>query len=133
MGSEDLRADIAAAKDRMETRVGANREIKKLGEHLWEGETVEYMSSGYYGAGIGLVVLTDRRLLFIKDGWTSKTTEDFPLDKISSVQCQGGAVLDAGHRKTPVQRIAVHHPTQSPGSARSQPIAYGSGDTADMR
>jgi hypothetical protein len=28
------------------------------------------MAGGTYGPGIGLVVLTDRRLLFVKDGMT---------------------------------------------------------------
>ncbi|MEU9016702.1 PH domain-containing protein [Actinomadura sp. NPDC048394] len=54
------------------------------------GETVRHMVSGTYGGGTGLVVLTDQRLLFVKDGWVSKTTEDFPLDKISSVQWSSG-------------------------------------------
>ncbi|MES9606828.1 PH domain-containing protein [Actinomadura sp. NPDC000929] len=85
-----LRPDVQAAADRMEQRIGAKREIRKLTDYLWEGETVRHMVSGSYGNGMGLVVLTDRRLLFVRDGWTSKTTEDFPLDKISSVQWSSG-------------------------------------------
>lgn len=88
-----LRPDIQAAADRMEQKMGAKREIRKLIEYLWEGETVRHMVSGTYGNGTGLIVLTDRRLLFVKDGWTTKTTEDFPLDKISSVQWSSGPLL----------------------------------------
>lgn len=33
------------------------------GTHLWEGEAVDQMTTGTYGNGNGLVVLTDRRLL----------------------------------------------------------------------
>jgi len=47
------------------------------------------MTSGNYGHGTGLLVLTDRRLLFLKEGMT-KQTEDFPLDKVSSVQWSSG-------------------------------------------
>jgi hypothetical protein len=60
--------------------------------HLWEGESVHLMAAGRYGGGIGLVVLTDRRLLFVMDGITRQTIEDFPLEKISSVQWSSGMV-----------------------------------------
>jgi hypothetical protein len=49
------------------------------------------MTQGTYGRGTGLLVQTDRRLLFLKEGMT-KQTEDFPLDKISSVQWSSGIV-----------------------------------------
>lgn len=93
MADQDLRSDIKAAQARMRTKVGGKREIRKLGEHLWDGETVERITTGYYGKGTGLVVLTDRRLFFIQDGWTSKTTEDFPLGKVSSVQWNSGLLM----------------------------------------
>ncbi len=51
------------------------------------------ITGGAYGPGTGIVVLTDRRLLFLKDGRLSKTSEDFPLSKISSVQCSTGMML----------------------------------------
>ena len=86
----DLRPDIAAAKERMRVKFGGGREIKRLTEHLWEGETVDQMTTGAYGKGTGLVVLTDRRLLFVQDGVMSKTSEDFPMDKVSSVQWSSG-------------------------------------------
>jgi Bacterial PH domain/Short C-terminal domain len=89
----NLRPDIAAAKERMRVKFGAGREIKRLIEHLWEGETVDKMTTGTYGKGTGLVVLTDRRLLLVQDGVMSKTTEDFPMDKVSSVQWTSGMML----------------------------------------
>jgi len=93
--AEDLRQDIAIAKSKMRVKIGGGREIKRLPEHLWEGETVERMTTGAYGNGNGLVVLTDRRLLFIQDGVMSKKSEDFPLDKVSSVQWGSGLMLGA--------------------------------------
>lgn len=51
------------------------------------------MTSGYYGKGIGLVVLTDRRLLFVQHGIMSQTTEDFPMSKISSVRWESGMMI----------------------------------------
>ncbi|MFI6883383.1 PH domain-containing protein [Streptosporangium canum] len=84
--TEQLRPDIQAALNLMQRKIGARREVRRLIEYLWEGERVDYMATGHYGGGQGLMVLTDRRLLFLKDGMLSKTTEDFPLEKISSVQ-----------------------------------------------
>ncbi len=90
---EDLREDIAAAKTRMRGKLGGGREIKKLVEHLWEGERVERMAIGTYGKGNGLVTLTDRRLMFTLDGIMSSTSEDFPIDKVSSVQWSSGFAM----------------------------------------
>lgn len=89
----DERPDIAAAMSKMEIKVGGKREIKRLPEHLWEGEQVERMTTGAYGAGTGLLVATDRRLLFVKDGIMAKTSEDFPYEKISSVQWHSGMLM----------------------------------------
>jgi Bacterial PH domain/Short C-terminal domain len=90
--SSELRADIEAAKKKMRTRIGSGREIKKLISYLWDDETVDLIAGGTYGAGTGLLALTDRRLLFLKEGVFSRTTEDFPMEKISSVQWSSGIV-----------------------------------------
>jgi len=93
MAVEELREDIAAARKQMRVKLGGGREIKKLLDHLWEGEVVHRMTTGTYGSGTGLLVLTDRRLLFVKDGIMSKTTEDFPLSKVSSIQWSSGMTM----------------------------------------
>ncbi|MBF5082411.1 PH domain-containing protein [Quadrisphaera sp. INWT6] len=87
-----MREDIAAAKSKMRVTFGGGREIKRLVEHLWEGERVDDMTVGLYGKGNGLVTLTDRRLLFTLDGVMSRASEDFPMDKVSSVQWSSGMV-----------------------------------------
>lgn len=84
------RSDIEEAYSRMPNRLGTRREVKKLPGHLRDGEIVERMTNGSYGGGIGLLVLTDRRLLFVKEGRLSRVSEDFPLEKISSVQWSSG-------------------------------------------
>ena len=90
--ASELRPDIQAAKDKLRIRMGGGREMKKLPEHLWEGETVDTLCVGTYGRGQGILALTNTRLLFVQDGLTGGTTEDFPLDKISSVQWSKGLV-----------------------------------------
>lgn len=93
MSDQPLRPDIQAAANLMQSKIGSKREIRKLIEYLWEDEQVHLMASGQYANGTGLVALTNRRLLFVKDGMMSKTTEDFPLDKISSAQWSSGLLL----------------------------------------
>ncbi len=93
MSKDELRPDIEAAKKQMRVKLGGGREIKKLAGYLWEGETVERMTTGAYGKGTGLVVMTDRRLLFVQDGVMSKSTEDFPYSKVSSVSWNSGMML----------------------------------------
>ena len=89
----DVRPDIAAAMARMSYTMGSKREIRRLPEHLWHDERVDLMAGGTYGPGTGVLVLTNRRLLFLKDGFTAKVSEDFPLDKVSSVQWQTGLMF----------------------------------------
>lgn len=90
---DDMRPDIAAALSKMSYKLGSKREIKRLPEHLWDNEKVAHITAGTYGPGAGIVVLTDRRLFFLKDGVMSKTSEDFPIEKISSVQWSTGMLL----------------------------------------
>lgn len=88
-----MREDVERAKTKMSETLGSNREINKLPEHLSAEETVELMCSGLYGPGMGLLTLTTNRLIFLKDGWTKKIVEDFPLSKITSVQWVSGLLL----------------------------------------
>jgi hypothetical protein len=88
-----LRPDIQAAKDRMNVAWGGRRELRKLTEHLWPGEQVGEITTGYYGGGTGLIILTDRRLLFVKEGWVGKKSTDFPIEKVSSIEFSSGLLL----------------------------------------
>jgi hypothetical protein len=134
----DLRPDIAAAKSTMRVKFGAGREIRRLASHLWEGETVRQMTTGTYGKGTGLVVLTDWRLLFVQDGLMSQTTEDFPLDKVSSVQWSSGMFLGnimifASGNKSEIQSVnkedgkeivdKIRHRLAAPGEPTGSPSA----------
>lgn len=59
------RPDIEQAKNRMTTKFGGKRELRKLQEHIWPGETFERMATGVYGGGLGLLVMTDKRPIFL--------------------------------------------------------------------
>ncbi|MFE4697163.1 PH domain-containing protein [Streptomyces sp. NPDC056738] len=90
MATFNVRPDIDAAAARLSGTFGAKREIERLPSVLWEGETVEMLAKGHYAGGIGLIAMTNLRLIFYKNGIMQQTVEDFPYGKISSVQWQGG-------------------------------------------
>lgn len=92
MATFDVRPDIDAAAAKLRSTLGAKREIQKLPEVLWEGETVLMLATGVYGKGNGLVAMTDQRLIFLRHGVVSQQVEDFPYGRISSVQWSGGMI-----------------------------------------
>lgn len=67
---------------------GSNRETRRLPIYLNEGENVLLIATGSRKdeRGRGLIVATDRRVLFIWDGWVFRTEQDFPYETISSVE-----------------------------------------------
>lgn len=82
----ELRSDIAAAAARMTSGYDVNREIRQLGAYLWEGETVQRVTSGVYGTGTGLLAVTDHRVLLLRDGRSGQASEGFPLERLSSAE-----------------------------------------------
>ncbi|MGW1067139.1 PH domain-containing protein [Streptomyces aureus] len=93
MPTFNVRPDIDAAAEKLSSTLGSKREIQRLPEVLWEGETVEMLATGQYGGGAGLIAMTNLRLIFYKNGIMQQKVEDFPYGKISSVQWQGGMLL----------------------------------------
>lgn len=67
------------------------KEIKELPSILWEDEALEKIVQGFYSKGVGILVATNKRLIFVDKGllWGLKV-EDFPYDKISSIQYDTG-------------------------------------------
>jgi hypothetical protein len=109
--ADELRPDIVKARSLMSATSGAKREIERLVDHLGEDEQVQRMVAGSYGGGVGLLVLTDRRLLFVKDGRLKKTLEDFPIEKVSSIQWSsqlmlGKLIIFASGNKAEVNEVS---------------------------
>lgn len=70
------------------------KEIKELPNILWHDETIENMIMGTYNNGNGILVATNRRLVFVDKGFLfGLTVEDFSYDKISSIQYETGILL----------------------------------------
>lgn len=70
------------------------KEIKELPEILVNNEKVNNIIQGTYNNGQGILISTDRRLIFIDKGMLyGLKVEDFPLDKITSIQYETGLLL----------------------------------------
>jgi Bacterial PH domain/Short C-terminal domain len=80
------------AENKLRMKLGVKRELKGLVELLAEDEEVLNLARGEYDDRQGLVVLTDRRVLFTERGMMRSRLEDFPYDRISSVQTSTGMV-----------------------------------------
>lgn len=69
----------------------ARGEIKELTKILWEDEKVEHAIEGSYHQGRGLLIATNKRLIFVDKGFIyGLKVEDFPYDKITSIQYKTG-------------------------------------------
>jgi len=89
---EEIKSQIRSI-DGMAKFLG-KREIKELPNILWENENVEKLIQGTYNNGNGILICTNKRLIFIDKGMLfGLQVEDFPLDKISSIQYSTGILL----------------------------------------
>jgi len=70
------------------------KEIKELPNILWPDEKIENLVQGTYANGNGILVATTKRLVFVNKGLMfGLKVEDFPYEKISSVQYETGLVF----------------------------------------
>lgn len=74
-------------------RLFMRKELKKLPSVLNESEEVLNLAQGRYEDKQGAVVVTDQRVLFTEEGIFRSRLEDFPYDRISSVQTEKGMVF----------------------------------------
>lgn len=75
------------------SKLFGRKEILELPGILWEDEDVERLVQGLYNNGNGVLVGTNKRLIFIDKGVFKLKVEDFPYDKISSIQYETGMVF----------------------------------------
>lgn len=70
------------------------REINELPNILATSEFIDNIAQGTYDNSQGILVSTNRRLLFVDKGILyGLKVEDFPLDKITSIQYETGLLL----------------------------------------
>ena len=105
-----VRDDIATAESRTQAKIGARSEINRLESYVDVDEHVDRMTAGLYGLERGLLVLTDRRLIFINYHIMSETAADIPLRNITSVAWQserrlGAIVISTAEGKTEIKNV----------------------------
>ena len=88
---EALQARLASLK--VPRQITRTPEIKELPTLLGDGEDVGRIARGLYDGGVGVLVATDKRLIFVDKRWFSLRVEDFPYERVSSVQYEGGLLL----------------------------------------
>ncbi|ATO17423.1 hypothetical protein CO540_29290 [Micromonospora sp. WMMA2032] len=91
--SEQHTVDVAAAVERMGSRIGAGRELKELESHLQPEERVKALVAGRHGPGNGLLVLTGQRVFFFFDGLVRDDFVSASLDRIENVEWKTGVNL----------------------------------------
>jgi micrococcal nuclease len=82
----DLRSDIATAAARMASDYDVSREVRRLGPRLHGAETVQRLAAGLYGAGAGLLAVTDHQVMFLRDGRNGTAVESFPLGELRAAE-----------------------------------------------
>ncbi|WP_217913263.1 PH domain-containing protein [Miltoncostaea marina] len=76
------------ANQKLRSTVGRGRELRALPEILGDREQVLNLAGGEYDGNMGLLVVTDRRVIFFDKGLMRSRQEDFPYERISSVQTE---------------------------------------------
>ena len=89
---QDVLESIEELARKLPSRMGVKRELKKLPTLLGDDERVLQLDTGTYGGGNGLVVATNRRVMFLLEGLTRSRVEDFPFDEIAAVRSEMGMV-----------------------------------------
>jgi hypothetical protein len=87
------------------------KEIKQLPGILWEDERVEKLVQGSYNSGMGVLVATNKRLVFVDKGIGKLKVEDFPYDKLTSIQYEtgwtmGSITMFASGNKAEIKNVA---------------------------
>lgn len=91
---EEIKEQISKLKlDNVSSFLG-RKEINELPNILALNESLDNLIQGVYNNGHGILVSTDRRLIFIDKGLIyGLKVEDFPLDKITSIQYETGIIF----------------------------------------
>lgn len=69
------------------------KEINELPKILKDDEDIVYAVAGIYEKGLGVLISTTKRVIFIDKGILSLRIEDFGLDKITSIQYSSGILM----------------------------------------
>lgn len=83
---QDLAQNIEELARQLPKRTSVKKELKKLPLLVADDERVVRLDTGTHAGDDGLVVATDRRLMFLLVGLTRSRVEEFPFDEIAAVK-----------------------------------------------
>lgn len=112
-----VRPDVAAAIGRMTRTVSVGRELRGLDALVRADEAVRSVVRATDGVGFGVAVLTDRRLVFHREGLLSRRTEEIPLGAVVSVGWTGGRGVGDLEIVTAGNRLVLQHLGRRDGDA----------------
>lgn len=73
---------------------GTKKEVKELPSVMYDGETLEYLMSGFLNGNTWLIVCTNKRVLFLDKGMLFGCKQlEIPLEKINSIEAKKGLFL----------------------------------------
>lgn len=91
---DEIKSQIQSLKLTNVSSFLGRKEINELPDILAPTEIINNIIQGTYNNGHGILVSTNRRLVFIDKGlFYGLKVEDFPLDKITSIQYETGMLL----------------------------------------
>ena len=110
-----IKEDPKGARKTMQEFTGddlltVRKQLHHLPDALMENERVLVFCGGSSGLDSGLVVLTDRRIIFLKKGMLSSKVTSIPLTRINSVSGETGMVVgkiivNAGGSSTTIKNV----------------------------
>lgn len=90
----EIKKQIQELKSSNTSNYLVRKEINELPQILAESETIDNIAQGTYNNGQGILVSTNRRLVFVDKGLLyGLKVEDFPLDKITTIQYETGLLF----------------------------------------
>lgn len=73
---------------------GTKKEVKELPNVMYDGETLEYLMSGFLDGSTWLITCTNKRVLFLDKGMFFGCKQlEIPLEKINSIEAKKGLFL----------------------------------------
>jgi hypothetical protein len=102
----DVRPDIASATSRMTLTFACRSAIRQLVHSLLPEENVLEMSSCLYAGSEGLLVLTDQRILAVRDDYSRYHLRAVPLSEVKALD-YGPTVHDGFAALTSTEKVGV--------------------------
>jgi len=100
----------ALAKSKLTVQWTVQAELRAVRGILGEHEQILNLAAGEYDGHAGLLVVTDRRVVFFEKGLIRTRQEDFPYDRISSVQTEskmlrGSLTIYVSNNKAVIKKV----------------------------